>query len=207
VEGTLNRIARQFSNRTGIDVIYGKGTYLSEDGTPVGWYPTEPFDRDRLAVTNFICQPSAFFLRPAYERCGGVNIGLHYAMDYDLWIRMAIGDNFSFLPENLSGFRLHAGSKTVSPQHSLKNHRECVETVFRHYGKVPINRIVAYAFQLTKYYISHFFEANSHISSIFTLPVAIALYFRYNKWVRLSDILMITPSNLKKLRELDRLQM
>lgn len=203
-DGVLDRIARLFRGKSGIDVIYGKGTYVSEDGSPVGSYPTESFDRIRLAVADFICQPSAFFRRSAYERCGGVDVGLRYAMDYDLWIRMAMQGDFLYLPEVLSFYRLHGESKTVAERHALENHRECLSTVVRYFHWAPVNRVVGYAYRAVKHASPPFVSRRPWLVFLGALPMAVYHYFRLNTWIRLADLRLITPRNVRKLLSMER---
>ncbi len=55
-----------------------------------GTSPPEPFDyRELLEVRNMVAQPAAFFTREAFEAVGGLDPDYHYAMDYDLWLKIA----------------------------------------------------------------------------------------------------------------------
>nr|WP_255453734.1 glycosyltransferase [Paracoccus sp. S-4012] len=64
---------------------------------------------------RYLTQPEVFFTRAAYERAGGtIDGGLTYAMDYDLWLRMAAaGVQSVTLPRPLAAFRRHAQQKTA----------------------------------------------------------------------------------------------
>jgi glycosyltransferase involved in cell wall biosynthesis len=58
-------------------------------------------------------QPCTFFTRALYARSGGLDRGLHYAMDYDLYCRMlATGCRVACIDTPLSAFRLHPDAKT-----------------------------------------------------------------------------------------------
>ena len=139
--GSLAKVENAFGQGASVGVVYGMSRYTDEHGKGIGSYPTEPFDFDKLAVTNFICQPSTFFTRTALTECGGIDTSLHFAMDYDLWIRLAARNTFYYLPAFLSTYRLHGESKTMSPRVALANHRETLETVRRHYAWAPLNRV------------------------------------------------------------------
>ena len=59
--------------------------------------------------------PSAFFRRELWEKCGGFDVGLKYAMDIDLWTRWAkAGEKFVGLGDYVWGFRVHGGSQTMN---------------------------------------------------------------------------------------------
>jgi hypothetical protein len=60
-------------------------------------------------------QPSAFFQRRIIDEVGLLDEALHYGMDYDLLIKIALG-NYPILKtdEIYSKYRLHSNSKSVS---------------------------------------------------------------------------------------------
>lgn len=66
----------------------------------------------RLLGRNFISQPATFFRRDLVEAVGPLDEALHYAMDYDLWLRFARVAPPVFVPRPLAAFRWHGGSKT-----------------------------------------------------------------------------------------------
>jgi glycosyltransferase involved in cell wall biosynthesis len=66
----------------------------------------------RLLAQNFIAQPAVFFRRDLLEEAGPLDEALHYAMDYDLWLRFAARAEPVFLARDLACFRWHGRSKT-----------------------------------------------------------------------------------------------
>lgn len=99
------------------DVVYGHCALLDREGQFQRYFhEIEPFSADRLrSVIDFVAQPSTFFRRTVYEEVGGVDSSLAYAMDWDLWCRMAArGARFRFLEDVLSGARHYADTKTAS---------------------------------------------------------------------------------------------
>ncbi|MDA8101144.1 MAG: glycosyltransferase family 2 protein [Nitrospiraceae bacterium] len=204
-DGAVGRAVAAFRDHPSAAVVYGGSVYIDETGQTVGRYPAEPFDRKRLAVANFISQPSAFFSRAAYEKCGGVDVAFRYTMDYDLWIRLTQHGSFVYLPEDLSRFRLHDASKTVFPRYALENHRECLATVRRYYGWAPLNRVAAYAYQVVRNALPASCTHSLAVTVLLSLPVAAAHYLWYNKRIRIDDLKMLTPANIRKLRNMERL--
>lgn len=59
-----------------------------------------------------IPQESTFFSRKLYQRCGGIDPSFEYAMDYDLWLRMAKVRTPLLLDAFLACFRFHAEQKS-----------------------------------------------------------------------------------------------
>ncbi|MDE3167628.1 MAG: glycosyltransferase, partial [Acidobacteriota bacterium] len=81
-----------------IDVVYGEGYWIAEDGARISRYPTLQWDPRVLERDCFICQPAAFFRASAYRKCG-LDPEINRSFDYDLWIRMAkAGLRFAAIP-------------------------------------------------------------------------------------------------------------
>lgn len=63
---------------------------------------------------NYFYQPEVFFTRRIWEASGGfIKKHLHYAMDYDMWLRMALaGASIYHIPAMIACSRVHAEQKT-----------------------------------------------------------------------------------------------
>jgi hypothetical protein len=70
--------------------------------------------RSLVNHVNFVVQPAAFFRRAAFEAAGGLDIDLHYVMDYDLWIRLGSRGGVHYLPQVLAEVRMYPETKTSS---------------------------------------------------------------------------------------------
>jgi glycosyltransferase involved in cell wall biosynthesis len=98
-----------------LDMVYGHSNVIDADGHVVGRVDAYPTDLEGLLVRETIPQPSAFVRRDALTRVGGVDAGYRYAMDYDLWLRLALqGSRWRAFDEVWAQFRVHGDSKTVS---------------------------------------------------------------------------------------------
>ncbi len=197
--GVLQQAAAAFAKEPGAIVLYGRSYFTDVEGKVIGKYPTEPFDVRRLAQFNFICQPSTFFRKSALDAVGGLDRALHYVMDYDLWIRLARKFEFTYLPQYLSNYRLHEESKTISPKASLANHKEALEAVRKYYGWSPLNRVYMYCYHVLKSKMPSALITFNFPLIFLSLPFALVKYVSMNKGIRLEDLKMITPSNIRKL--------
>ena len=98
-----------------VDLVYGDCIYLYQDsGTEESrLVRARPFDLGFLLdVGCFIPQPATFVRRAVLA---GITLdeGLRFAMDYDLWIRLArAGRTFAYLPQALATFRITKSSKS-----------------------------------------------------------------------------------------------
>jgi len=142
--GALQTATVFFRASPEVSLVYGDAHYCDTTGALIGRYRTSTFDLDSLASFNFICQPSAFFRRDAFEAVGGLDDTLQFAMDFDLWIK--IGKRFPcrYLPGYLSSYRLHEASKTIRDDTLLKNIGEGLSLTLRHFGWAPLTRVYAW---------------------------------------------------------------
>lgn len=100
---------------------------------------------EQLLKGNYIPHPATFVRREWMERAGGFDTGLKYAMDYDLWLRLArLGDPVQ-LDEPLAAFREHEGSLSYSPGNRLAAMAEDMRVRLSYAGRNPLERAEHYA--------------------------------------------------------------
>jgi len=133
--GALRRIAAEF-DRGDADVVYADGWFIDTRDRVVGAYPTVAHDPGFLRTFCYLSQPSVFVRRSAYEAVGGVDAGLDYCFDYELWMRLAkAGCRFRHLHAFCSATRLHEKTKTA--RRALDFTDEIIEVQQRLHGDVP----------------------------------------------------------------------
>lgn len=184
-----------FSRNPDAAMAYGRSYYIDANGDEKGEYPASPFDMKKLAVFNFISQPSVFFRRKAYEKSGMINEKLRYAMDYDLWIRLSTQGSVVFIDEPLSRYRMHEESKTMSGRLAIENTKESLDVVMRHFNWAPLGRVFIYSYYLLK---SGWLGKVPFLLAPASALHAAGLYLKLNKGVRIRDLRAITASNLRK---------
>jgi len=82
---------------------------------------------------NWFMQPSCFFARRAWNAAGPLDEELHYAMDLDLWLKMAKSFRFVMSKACLSVARTHPSAKTIAERPLM--HWETAKVVHRHGGE------------------------------------------------------------------------
>jgi glycosyltransferase involved in cell wall biosynthesis len=133
--GAVSAAVRAFAAHPEVAVVYGEGDWVDERGEIIGRYPTKPFDREVLRRECCICQPAAFIRRAALEAVGGLDPTLHYAFDWDLWIRIADRHEMLKIGDSLATSRLHRACKSVAhPESALA---EALEVLRRHCDYIP----------------------------------------------------------------------
>lgn len=140
----LKKISDSFENDSDLDVVYGDAVHVTENGSFLGYFPAiKPFERSRIGIDNYICQPACFIRRSAYEKISGIDEKIKYTMDWDLWCRLAAsGAKFKYLKLPLAAVRYYEGTKTLT--RSIKRYLE-IAKIEKKYGNrlIPISVIGA----------------------------------------------------------------
>ena len=103
-----------FEANPDVDMVYGDCNIIDEHSRVVEVIRTKDFDLADLLRTNPIPQPTVFFRRRVLDAVGFFDAHLHYAMDYDYWVRVARQHRIRRIPEVLANFRMYRESKSVS---------------------------------------------------------------------------------------------
>ena len=110
---TLQAVQEVFEQHPEIDIVYGDSIYVDADDCFKMYFPSIENDVSCLPVHDCIAQPSFFMRRSALEKTGGLNLQLHYIMDWDLWSRLyKNGAKFYYLHQPLSVTRVYPETKT-----------------------------------------------------------------------------------------------
>lgn len=111
-------------------VVYGGCELFRDNGPVTERRSAVPFDLNRLQTTDFLDQPSVFFTRAAWERVGPLDESLHYAFDWEWFLRAAKVCHFIRSDQVLSRYRIHSQHKTGTG--GLRRWEEMSEVVRRH---------------------------------------------------------------------------
>ena len=174
--GAVRAAVTYLETRPGVDVVYGNGVWVDEEGAEIGRYPTmAPYAPDALRRDCGICQPTAFLRREAFAAVGMLDPDLHFAFDYDLWIRLARDRRFDAMQETLAMSRMHRANKSLGGRRGV--FEENIAVLRRHYGYVPLNWIYAYLTYLRDGR-DQFFEPFRHSAAAYLKSLVVGL--RYN---------------------------
>jgi hypothetical protein len=106
---------------------------IKPDGRIIKTVAPRGLDRDTLAdwfYGGYIFQPSCFFSAEAWRAIDGVDESLNYAMDFDLWLKLAGWGQFTAIDAPLSAAVIHDEAKTQALR--LEMHAETMHVQFRH---------------------------------------------------------------------------
>ena len=97
-------------------MVYAEANYIDEGGRVIGRFPAAQTDYPRLrAGYVHIPQQASFWRAACWKQVGPLDPSFYFAMDYDLWVRLAALGPLVFVPgETWANFRLHRDAKTIA---------------------------------------------------------------------------------------------
>lgn len=112
----LRTVVAAFQEDPVIDVVFGDALVVDAGGKPIRPFRNRPFKRpnDLLISPHGPSQPATFFRRDIFLAIGGLRQDLHYALDYDLFLRMfAAARAKRYLPQPLAYMTFHPSAKSI----------------------------------------------------------------------------------------------
>jgi len=99
-----------------VGMVYGDCTFIDAQGEKIGTFPAAQTDYQRLRRGYVhIPQQAAFFRQDLWQQVGPLDPSFFFAMDYDLWVRLAKEAPLVYLPgRDWASFRLHGEAKTIA---------------------------------------------------------------------------------------------
>ncbi len=98
-----------------VGMVYADCNYISENGNVLGKFPAAQTDYKLLREGYVhIPQQTTFFRAELYKQVAPLDSSFYFAMDYDLWTRLAAHTTFKYLPQTWANFRLHTSGKTIA---------------------------------------------------------------------------------------------
>ena len=134
----LVKVVSIFENNPQIDVVHGNTVLFYENGNE----KIHEGDKNGLPYRYLagLCfpQPSAFFRRSALEKVGYLNQDLHFGMDYDFFVRIALKGNFLKIDDTLTKYLLHDKSKSATSNlHFAEEWAQIFSKVLRSFDFTP----------------------------------------------------------------------
>jgi hypothetical protein len=114
--GAIRRTVAALEGAPPCGAVYGDGFLIDREGAVIERFPyTQPFDLQKLIyVSDYILQQSVLFRKSAFEEAGYLDEDLHYAMDWDILIRIGKRRPLLYLPEDIGCLRVYPETKTSS---------------------------------------------------------------------------------------------
>ena len=115
--GALQAIADAMRNPA-VDVAFGNMYWMDADGRTIGERRQTRFIKmGYLFGGSDLMQPTTFWRKELYNRCGGIDASYRFTFDTDLFFRFALaGARFERVNRFLASFRIHPQSKSSNDE-------------------------------------------------------------------------------------------
>ncbi len=140
--GAVTAAVQRLVSEPQAGAVYGQAYWVNERGAILRPYPTCSYFPGMLGYDCYICQPSCFMRRAAFDQAGGLDISFKCSFDYDLWMRIADHCGFTSIPDYLATSRMHSGNKTLGIREQV--FREGFVVLKRHCGYIPFHWVHSY---------------------------------------------------------------
>lgn len=99
-----------------VGMVYGDLDFIDENDKVIGRFSAAQTDLARLRRGYVhIPQPATFLRADLWKKVGPLDPSFYFAMDYDLWTRLAAISEFKYIPgKPWANFRLHFDGKTIN---------------------------------------------------------------------------------------------
>jgi glycosyltransferase involved in cell wall biosynthesis len=98
-----------------VGLVYGDANFIDENGRVIGRFPAAQTSYKRLRRGYVhIPQQASFWRADLWRTVGPLDPSFYFAMDYDLWVRLAAQASIQYVPQLWANFRLHTQGKTIT---------------------------------------------------------------------------------------------
>ena len=113
--GAISAAVKYLQEHPEVGMVYGDCNYINEDGRVIGKFGSAQTDY-RLLRQGYahIPQQTMFFRADLWKQVGPLDPSFYFAMDYDLWTRLAARTVLQYVPQLWANFRLHTSGKTIA---------------------------------------------------------------------------------------------
>jgi len=163
LENALRNIAMAYSISPEAGAWCGDCMRVYADGKLLSVESPKRLELDGLAqwFVNHFSQSACFFSRKAWQECGPLDETLHYAMDFDLWLKIAKALSIKKVDDVIAADHVHKDAKTQRAWGQM-----CAEIIllqirhgYEHFAIKDISQLM-----------NDYFELNRKISRISRSP-------------------------------------
>ncbi len=114
--GAISAAVKFLQDNPSIGLVYAETNFIDEHDRIIGRFPAAQTDLARLQRGYVhIPQQAAFWRANLWQQVGPLDPSFYFAMDYDLWLRLARISQICYLPGPVwANFRLHSSGKTIT---------------------------------------------------------------------------------------------
>jgi glycosyltransferase involved in cell wall biosynthesis len=114
--GAVGAAVKYLNDHPEVGVVYSDLNFIDEESRVIGKLPAAQTDLRKLRRGYVhVPQPATFFRAEYWQQIGPLDPTFFFAMDYDLWVRLAAVSRLQYLPGPVwANFRMHADAKTIN---------------------------------------------------------------------------------------------
>ena len=114
--GAVSAAVKYLTENPDVAMVYADCNYINEQGGVIGKFNSAQTDHRRLREGYVhIPQQTMFFRANYWQELGPLDPSFYFAMDYDLWTRIAARAPIKYLAgQTWANFRIHTSGKTTS---------------------------------------------------------------------------------------------
>lgn len=110
----LHKVADYFQNNPNEIAVVGNLNKISVDGSLIRTIKGKKYEyHNMINIDRGVTQGSTFFRRCVFSKIGYLDETLHYAMDFDLFLRVSSIKTVQYINENLAEIRIQPDAKTT----------------------------------------------------------------------------------------------
>jgi glycosyltransferase involved in cell wall biosynthesis len=112
--GAVAAAVKYLQEHPEVGMVYGDCNFINETGRVIGKFNSAQTNY-RLLRQGYahIPQQTMFFRTELWRQVGPLDPSFYFAMDYDLWTRLAARTEIKYVPQTWANFRLHISGKTL----------------------------------------------------------------------------------------------
>lgn len=116
-------VRNAFEVNKNVDIVVGSGDVVTKDCKFLKQIDALKMERNLLLGWHndqWIMQQCCFWTREIWNKCRGVDEGLHLLMDYDLWLRFADAGRSVAITDRVAIMRYYKETKTIAMRSTMK---------------------------------------------------------------------------------------
>ena len=112
--GAVSAAVRYLQEHPDVGMVYGDCNFIDASGDVIGKFNAAQTSYSLLRQGySHIPQQTMFFRAELWRQVGPLDPSFYFAMDYDLWTRIAARAEIKYVPQTWANFRLHGSGKTL----------------------------------------------------------------------------------------------
>ena len=112
--GVISQAVKTLKTNPDFGMVYGDADLIDVEGKLIGKFSARQTNYKRMLNGYVhIPQQTTFVRAELWKQVGGLDPSFFFAMDYDLWVKLAKITHLQYIPQRWAAFRLHTEGKSI----------------------------------------------------------------------------------------------